>query len=415
MRTRIQLGTWSTFLYVLVIVVFCGRGVPSASAEEKKVATTTLPCEKYIALRDGLPNCRIRFANGKKGRVAFLGGSITWADNGWRSMVCEDLKRRFPQTQFDFVNAGIPSTDTALAPFRFDDTVLKRGLVDLLFVEFAVNDETNGRTATESVRGMEGVVRKARASNPAMDVVIMYFVEPAKMEAYRKGKTPTVIVSHEKVAVHYRIPSIDLAREVTERIDAGEFTWADFRDLHPSPFGHGIYARGIDRLFELAWKAPLPDDAKVRAHPMPERPVEPFHYGRGRFVDTDKAQIVGGWRVDPSWRPKQGDTREGFVSVPMLVAEEPGATLKLAFDGTAIGLLVVAGYDVGVIEFSIDGGSFRRLDQYTQWSEYLHIPWAYILDAELKPGKHELTLRTTDQKNAKSRGHSATIVKFLVN
>jgi sialidase-1 len=398
-----------------MLAAFLALAGSQTSGEAKKPAATTLPCDRYIALRAGLPNCRVRFAHEKKGRVAFLGGSITWADNGWRSMVCEDLRKRFPQTSFDFINAGIPSTDTALAPFRLDDTVFMRGRVDLLFVEFAVNDETNGRTATDSIRGMEGVVRKTRASNPAIDIVIMYFVEPAKMEAYRKGKTPTVIVSHDKVAAHYGIPSIDLAREVTERIDAGEFTWADFRDLHPSPFGHGIYARSIDRLFELAWGAPLPADAKVRLHRMPDRPVDPFNYGRGRFVDPKHAEIVSGWRMDPSWKPKQGDTREGFVNVPMLVADEPGATLKLTFEGTAIGLLVAAGYDVGIVEFSIDGGSPKRLDQFTQWSGGLHIPWAYILDAELKPGRHELTLQTTDQKNAASRGVAVRILRFLVN
>ena len=40
----------------------------------------------------------------------------------------------------------------------------------------------------------------------------------------------------------------------------------------------------------------------------------------------------------------------------MLVSEKPEATLKLKFNGTAIGMFVVAGPDAGVVEYSIDGG-----------------------------------------------------------
>ena len=89
--------------------------------------------------------------------------------------------------------------------------------------------------------------------------------------------------------------------------------------------------------------------------------------------------------------------------------------MEFDFSGTAIGILVVAGYDVGIIEFSIDGKKPRRLDQFTQWSGGLHIPWAYMLDTELEPTKHKLTLRTTEVKNPRSKGNALRIVKFLAN
>lgn len=387
----------------------------SAFAGQAKTPVTRRPSDPYITLRTGLPNAAVRFEREQRGRVAFLGGSITHMADGWRSMTCEILRKRFPNTEFDFIDAGIPSTDTALGPFRLKRDVLARGRVDLLLVEFAVNDSTNGRSDTESVRGMEGIVRKARAHNPCIDVVILYFVDPDKMAVIRRGKTPAVIVSHEKVAQHYGIPVIDLAREVTERIDAGEFDWNTFGGLHPAAFGHRVYARSIDRLFELAWLKPPAKETKVQPHVMPARPVDPLNYDRGRFVDLKEARIVSGWQLVPSWRAKKGHTRPGFVNVPMLVADAPGATLTLTFTGTAIGLLEAAGYDVGVIEFAIDGRPPRRVDQFTQWSHDLHIPWVYMLNADLEPGRHELTLRTTDQKHPKSEGHAARIVAFLAN
>jgi hypothetical protein len=394
--------------------VFISLTAPHASAVENEGAAMPRSPDRCFVIRGSLSNSRIRVEREKKARVAFLGGSITEA-NGWRVFTGEWLRKRFPDTQFDFVNAGISSTDSTLAPFRMKDTVFCRGRVDLMFFEFAVNDQHNSRTPQESIRGVEGIIRRARALNPAIDLVTLYCVDPIKMDFIRKGKTPPRIVPHEKVAKHYAISAIDLATEVTMRIDAGEFDWKTFGGLHPAPFGHRLYARSIGRLLDAAWKGPLPGDAQIRPHPMPAEPLDPHHYGRGRFVELEDATIVKGWQLVPRWTARQGHTRKQFVNCPMLVAEQPGATLKLKFTGTAVGLLEVAGPDVGLIEFRIDGGSLKRLDQFTQWSAGLHIPWAYMLDTDLEPGDHELTLRTTDQQNLKSRGHACRIVKFLAN
>ena len=80
------------------------------------------------------------------------------------------------------------------------------------------------------------------------------------------------------------MPSIDLAREVTERIDAGEFSWdGDFKNLHPSPFGMSVYARSIERLFDAAWKQP----------PMIERRSAGRMRCRPRWMNT--AISAGAW------------------------------------------------------------------------------------------------------------------------
>ena len=244
---------------------------------------------------------------------------------------------------------------------------------------------------------------------------MLYFVEPDKMDLINRGEPVPEIASHEKVARHYGVTSIDLAAEVTARINAGQFEWKQFGGLHPAPFGHRVYANTIERLLDAAWKEPLAAGAATRPHPMPAEPLDPLNYGRARYVGLEQAEVAGGWQLVPSWSAKDAGTRRGFVNVSMLVAEEPGAVLKLDFTGTAVGLLVVAGPDVGLLEFQVDGGPFREVDQLTQWSGHLHIPWAYMLDADLEPGQHELILRTSDKKNPKSRGHAARIVKFLVN
>ena len=55
-------------------------------------------------------------------------------------MVCAAMKEMFADTRFDFINAGISSTCSTTGAFRLAEHVLSSGSVDLLFVEFAVND-----------------------------------------------------------------------------------------------------------------------------------------------------------------------------------------------------------------------------------------------------------------------------------
>ena len=374
----------------------------------------------YFQLRGGLHRSFAKFEIEKVGRVAFLGGSITQS-KGWRDLVCEDLQKRFPKTKFDFVAAGISSLGSTPGAFRFHRDVLANGPVDLLFEEAAVNDDTNGFSDIEQIRGMEGIVRHALRSNPKMDVVLLHFVDPGKMDEIRAGKTPAVIANHEKVADRYGIPSIDLAREVTDRIDAGEFTWdKDFKGLHPAPFGHELYARSIGRLLNHAWKE-VPTNVNVPARELPP-PVDSASYFFGRLVgaaeavDSGKAKLVKGWSLANPWTPAdKAGTRPGFVQCPALIAEESGATMLYSFSGTGIGLFIAAGPDTGNIEYRIDQGEWKAQELFTQWSSGLHLPWAKMLASELKDGEHQLELRVSPTSDSRSKGHAIRIIHFLVN
>jgi len=374
----------------------------------------------YFSLRGGLQRCRAKFEQAKIGRVAFLGGSITAAD-GWRNLVCEELKRRFPETKFEFVAAGISSLGSTPGAFRFHRDVLSHGPVDLLFEEAAVNDDTNGFSDQEQIRGMEGIVRQAFIANPKMDVVLLHFVDPGKITLFQQGKTPAVVANHEQVAEHYQIPSINLAREVTERIGAGEFTWKDdFRDLHPSPFGHAIYAKSIGRLCSAAWKLPITkEELPVRELPQPLDRASYFHGQLVNPVDlleSKKLTIVNGWELESPWVPTdKAGTRPGFVNVPALVAEQPGATMTLKFSGVGVGVFVAAGPDTGTIEYRVDQGDWQQQELFTQWSPSLHLPWAKMLVGDLVEGDHELELRVSNQADAKSLGHAIRIIHFLIN
>jgi len=373
----------------------------------------------YFKLRNGLENCRVKFEREKKGRVAFLGGSITALPGSWHGIVAEYLKKKFPDTQFEFVNAGIPSMGSTPHSFRFTRDVLKNGPVDLLFVEAAVNDELNLFPLPEVLRGMEGIVRQARLSNPAMDIAMLHFEDYRKIPAYNAGKTPAVIECHEKVADYYGVPSIDMAKEMAERERAGEFNWQkDFSGIHPNAFGAALFARSIIRMLDAVWKEPLPEDAKMKAGLMPEKPLDEKSYFRGKLVSITEATLVDGWSIVPDWKPAPGDkaaTRAGFVNVPSLVSEKPGSTFRLKFTGTAVGLFMASGPDVGNVEFSVDGGPFVTKELWTVVSKGFHIPWAFVLSGDLAPANHEVTVKVAEKSNPQSTGNAVRIMHFLVN
>ena len=364
-----------------------------------------------IYLRGGLKNSRFVFESTKKGRVAFLGGSITQM-KGWRNDVAGLLNKRFPDTEFDFVFSGIGSTDSTMGAFRLERDVFLRGQVDLLFMESAVNELHNGRERVEIQRATEGIILNARRHNPNIDLIAQYFYDPTYVEKVRAGQTPWQIAALDRIALQHSVNAIDQTMRCATLFDSGKMSSEEFGGVHPKPAGHKVYSEMIDGLFAKAWAGPLAE--RLHAHRTAWR-FDPNSYSHGTFQGIESAESVQGWRVVTNWQAKEGSVRASDRGVRYMEALEPGAELTVEFTDTAIGLPMVAGPDVGVIEFSIDGGSKKTLDQFTKWSQGLHIPWIYMLETDLIPGEHTLTLRTTNSQNSRSTGYACRFRYFAVN
>ena len=371
--------------------------------------------KQCYTLRGDYRNSYQMFEKERVGTVAFLGGSITEM-KGWRDMICEDLKQRFPYTKFTFIDAGIPSTGSTPGAFRLADDVLSKAKVDLLFVEAAVNDDTNGFNAIEQVRGMEGIVRHALLSNPSMDIMMLHFIYDPFIPKLDGGQMPDVILNHERVANHYLVPSVNLATEIAARMREGEFTWEQFGGTHPKPLGHAYYVATINKVLDEMYASCVAAGTAVKPHVLPAVPLDGYSYTNGKLVDIRQAHINKGWQLVPSWTPRLiAETRPGFVDVPMLETDRPGAKLTLDFEGTAVGIFCVSGPAAGILEYSIDGAPFKKLDTFTAWSGGLYIPWVYMFDTELPKGKHRLMLRMSKDHHPQSKGTACQIRQFVVN
>jgi lysophospholipase L1-like esterase len=369
-----------------------------------------------ITLRGQFQNARLRFEKEKKGHVAYIGGSITQM-NGYRPMVMAILKRRFPATKFTFTAAGISSTCSTTGAFRLQKHVLSKGPVDLFFIEFAVNDDQDaGHSSRDCIRGMEGIIRHTRLHNPNADVVITYFVNPSMLKLWQIKKTPLSVKAHERVAQHYLVPAINLAKETAEQITDGKLTWKQYGGTHPKPHGNKLCAAMIDRLMSNAWKKPIAATAKPIAHSLPKSPLDSESYFRGRLIEPNQAKNLKGFSLQtPNWSKIRGSCRRDFLKSELLCAEKSGSEASLKFNGTAVGAYILAGPDAGIVEVSVDRGPYRSVNLYHRFSRGLHYPRTVMFATDLKLGPHTLRIRMAQGTDARSRGHAMRVLYFVAN
>lgn len=395
-------------LLALLAMLFSIAGASAQMADTAKLSSAD-----FIRRYGDLDNVWYRISKEKKATIAFLGGSITEME-GWRGKVCEWFRNTYPETEFMFINAGIPSLGSTPHAFRLQQDVLDKGRVDLLFIESAVNDRGNGSDSVTQVRALEGIVRHARKSNPNMDMILMAFADENKIADYEAGKIPSEVAVHETIAKYYDFPFINLSKEITDRIHHKEFTWKDdFQSIHPSPFGHQLYFNTMTTLLKQSFNKKAP--AELRKRPMPY-PLNPFNYEGGVYHAVQEATKLQQFAVIPSWHPADGAyTRPGFVDVPVLEGTQAGGSFDFVFTGKTVGMGMVAGPDAGTIVYSIDNGPEKTMNLFTVYSDNLHLPWYEVLGDALPDRKHTLHVRIVAEHHPRSKGTVLRVVYFLVN
>ncbi len=396
---------------LLPMGVFAVLSVYAAAQDAK---TVTVVESANAQLRGSLQNCLHKFEHDKTGHVAFLGGSITEM-NGYRPIMEKWLRARFPETKFTFTNAGIASTCSHTGACRLQRDVFSKGPVDLLLVEFAVNDDQDAHhTGDDCTRGMEGIIRHTMRNNPLTDIVMIHFVNPEMLATAQAGKMQLSATQHEAVAKHYNISSVNLPAEVADRIKAGTLTWDQFGGTHPGPIGNQLAADLVAGILNAGWK----DDAtKPTAIALDNiSPLIKSNFERGHWLSHDVAKIGDGWkRGIPDWKSIAGSQRERFNSEEMLFSDQPGAALSLTVEGTAVGAFVLAGPDAGQLEVQIDGGDWKTVELFHAYSSGLHYPRTVMFATDMEPGSHQINVRISSKHNEKSKGHAARILSFVAN
>ena len=381
-----------------LIVDFIQRNDQSVS----KVPAEQIVGDKNFVLRGDYNNSRIQFEQNKRGHVAFIGGSITEM-NGYRPMVCQMLKERFPETEFNFTDAGISSTCSDTGAFRLERDVLSKGPLDMLFVEFAVNDDQDSDQAyKDALRGMEGIIAQARKHNPKVDIVITMFVNENILKKLQQGETTDSVAAHSKVAEHHGISVNHLAQELADLITAGKMDWKKFGGVHPNDFGNTMCATMIANALRKEWSKPLAaDGADAVAKDHPALPLlDAKSYSRGRLLPFSEIQTDEHWHKGaPDWsKAAKGKVRGRFKNIPMIYSTKAGAKLTVKFTGTAIGAYMLAGPDTAIIKVRVDGKETKEIDTLNKYSGFYY-PMTVMFYNELENGEHILELEILPNPN----------------
>ena len=373
--------------------------------------------DKNFTLRGDFNNSRIQFEQNKCGHVAFIGGSITEM-NGYRPMVCAMLQKRFPETKFKFTQAGISSTCSDTGAFRLQQDVLSQGPLDMLFVEFVVNDDQDAQQDYhDALRGMEGIIAQARKYNPKVDIVMTHFVNPNILGQLQQGQTTPSVAAHSKVAEHYGVSVNHLAQELADLITAGKMDWKRFGGVHPNNYGNTMCATMIGKALLQEWSKPLPAGGNPQAHSV-AKPIDDNSYIRGRFLPFADVATDGNWKVGvPDWKAvNSGAVRSQFQQTPMIYSSQAHAKLTIEFTGTAIGAYLLAGKDAGIIKCTVDGQQAKEIDTLHRFSGF-NYPMTVMFFNELADGEHTLELEILENRlgRIKPGGTVLRVIGFTAN
>ncbi len=383
-----------------VLIPLLAASLLSLQAEEAPV----------VEVGHGVGNFLAKIERDKKAHVAFFGGSITQNAGGHSKQVPDWLRAKWPEVEFTVTNAGLSSTCSVTGAFRFEQDVLSKGPVDLLIIEFAVNDDQDAmhdrRTA---IRGLEGILRQYWAANPNGDAISVQFVNPEILAKHQAGEEAISVAAHKSVARHYGIPVVDVGLGLAREIAAGRKTWEkDYHETHPNPAGYAYATSLIVQPIEQSQAA-----SAIAPRTLPE-PLDPGSFGRVTRIDPQALSWLGGWKYGPvsaALIPK-GSLRKDYLDRPALRSDAAGNYLYHTFSGSSLTAFILAGPDAGQLEVSIDGGNWETVELYHHYSKGLNYPRTVILAEDLAGQFHTAAIRTSEKKHAESEGNAVNFLYF---
>jgi hypothetical protein len=377
-----------------LILCFIAINVTVAQAQPD-----SLIAAKEFSPRGGLPNFFAKINAGKPVKIAFLGGSITRAGNGYRDQILTWFKNQYPANQVEEIMAAVSGTGSDFGACRVKEHVIDHQ-PDLVFVEFAVNDN---RMLMRLVREtMEGIVRQIWKSNKSVDICFIYTFAAENLPLLQKGIFPSSVSAMETIASYYNIPSIHMGLAVIDEIEKGKLLMSGKREeqsviplfsidgVHPLPeTGHKIYTQVLSKNLLL-----LKENAAPAKHKLPIA-VENKNWSDAGMIGFNKRHI----RFKGEWHLTDSVTKgkEYYQLQPQVyAAASADASLKVKFKGTRFGLADIMGPSTAAIEVTIDDQPPKVINRFDAFSTYYRLN--YFILSDLSKGKHTATIRLAPVK-----------------
>ncbi|RDC56006.1 SGNH/GDSL hydrolase family protein [Pedobacter chinensis] len=349
------------------------------AANIPKVEPGNYTNEQECIVRAGLPRFFAKVNSGKEVVVAFIGGSITQSDFGYRLQTASYMEQTYTQAKFRWINAGVSGTGTELGAFRIQEHVLNHR-PDLIFIEFAVNGAYPD--------GMEGMIRQTIKLNPDAEICLIYTILNGQSAFYQKKELPPNIIRLEQLAAYYELPSVNLGMEASSLEASEKLIWKGSSQtigqhqilfsedgIHPTIAGGNLYAAAIARAFKKIGAA------KQLIKGQLPKPLITSAWDEATMVDPSILAIENnGWQLIPTAaNPNLKKFSPWFPNV--LTANKPGASFSFRFKGDTIGIFDIGGPEVGQLEWHIDGKPVKLSKEKQGSFSYYQATNAAIADA----------------------------------
>lgn len=365
-----------------------------------------------------LQNTYAKIKNGETVNVAYLGGSVTngYAGNGmdcqsngksWRALTFKWLSETF-KTQVSstatFVqnHCAIGGTGSDLNNYRVANALKfgTSGMADLAFIEFAINDSYELLNYEKSKQYMETIVRKCLTANPNMDIVIVITTDNGDE---KRNKEFANAKAHADVAVAYDLPYIYLGKHMWDFLLTKNSNplsiWSNYYadGCHPHEGGHAKYYDFIlnNILVPELEKAQEIGTTTLTAKTLPTEWQTNDRYINSHEVLISQLESFNGFGFDGTAGSSNLNTTTG------------GASFKLNFKGTGIGVRFTGSNKSGVGRYRIDGGEWKDYNFYKSGSGTEHI----MLEEDLSYGEHTMDFIVRKTTN----GSYLRIDSFFIN
>ncbi|MDR2754920.1 MAG: hypothetical protein LBC20_04375 [Planctomycetaceae bacterium] len=378
--------------------------------------TALVAAEDDFVVRNGITNSFILFEQKEYQQVAFFGNETLKGKRPYCNAVVEYFRKHF-----EGANIGLkPFPDqggswygafrVARAEPVFGATVHNACIE---FIDFAPDDF--GKNEQEIIDAWEGIVRGLLSFRRTMDIVFVYTLSPEMLPVFNTGQTPHVIRWAEKVAEHYGLPSVNLAKVAAEKINAGEISRSDFfaAGAQPSPKGEEIYAVTMQKFIDACLtfrQAEQNKTSKIIAQTVPA-PISATNLEHAQVISYDWTYYPKNWIAG-----KQSPIpyfRHILIAESLDGADPLGSTLTMKFTGSGIGLLDLADNTAAVYEYSIDNSDWKILNAQPFNIDESVVRVTKIVDGLEVTKEHVLKLRFAEQQPAGQR--TLRIGAFLVD
>lgn len=305
--------------------------------------------------------------------VIFLGGSITEGAGASSVEMCyanktgEWLKEVYSDYNVSFYNKGVGGTPSLYGLLRFDRDVAAYH-PDLVFIEFAVNDDGN-----DTRKYVEGIVGKLTDLPEKPCVVFLYTTD----ETYS-----TETKYFEEVAEYYNIPQIYLKDALKKHLNGKNAREAGyFRDsVHPSDKGYSVYFDEIKRCLSEKEYYRRPEHKAKKL-------VNDSFYADVDFLSSQNTKLDGNWVFGG-----EGERKYSCGTV--------GDSLEFEFYGDVLSFEHGLHKDSAAYDVYIDGVKSGSDEPY--WEDFTSNQLVLgFTECDLPMGKHKVkvVIRKSEKEN----------------